>query len=206
MNQTHHTASNAKAAPLRIAVITAQWHAEIVGQAHAGLLAELDRVHDGPHTVQRFDVPIAPSVSAEDSLLEFLFSRAPVKYAELRQKAEAREPLAGFRLDGVSITVALDADYKVLRTQLTQNIVAVVEGSDPRLKATYVAMGAHYDHVGYAESELGDDGKRSGSPGRVTGGAERDRIWNGADDDGSGTVALMGLAPPLDAPELPAAP
>jgi 6,7-dimethyl-8-ribityllumazine synthase len=57
MNQTHHTASNAKAAPLRIAVITAQWHAEIVGQAHAGLLAELDRVHDGPHTVQRFDVP-----------------------------------------------------------------------------------------------------------------------------------------------------
>jgi Zn-dependent M28 family amino/carboxypeptidase len=28
----------------------------------------------------------------------------------------------------------------------------------------------------------------------VTAGAEQDRIWNGADDDGSGTVALMGLA------------
>lgn len=145
-------------------------------------------------TTQRFDVPIAPSVTANDSLLEFLFSRAPVKYAELKQKAEAREPLAGFRLDGVSITVDLDADYRVLRTQLTQNIVAIVEGSDSRLKSTYVAMGAHYDHVGYAESELGADGKRNGAPGRVTGGAEQDRVWNGADDDGSGTVALMGLA------------
>lgn len=145
-------------------------------------------------TTQRLDVPIAPSVTADDNLLEFLFSRAPVKYAELKAKAEAREPLPGFRLDGVSITVSLDADYTVLRTQLTQNIVGVVEGSDPKLKSTYVAVGAHYDHVGYAESELGDDGKRSGAPGRVTSGAERDRIWNGADDDGSGTVALMGLA------------
>lgn len=145
-------------------------------------------------TTQRLDVPVAPSASADDSLLEFLFSRAPVKYAELKAKAEAREPLPGFRLDGVSITVGLDAEYTILRTQLTQNIVGVVEGSDPKLKSTYVAMGAHYDHVGYAESELGDDGKRVGAPGRVTAGAEKDRIWNGADDDGSGTVALMGLA------------
>lgn len=145
-------------------------------------------------TTQRLDAPIAPSASADDSLLEFLFSRAPVKYAELKAKAEAREPLPGFRLDGVSVTVSLDADYTVLRTQQTQNVVGVVEGSDPKLKSTYVAVGAHYDHVGYAESELGDDGKRSGAPGRVTAGAEADRIWNGADDDGSGTVALMALA------------
>jgi hypothetical protein len=30
----------------------------------------------------------------------------------------------------------------------TQNVVAVWEGSDPVLKAEYVAVGAHYDHVG----------------------------------------------------------
>jgi Zn-dependent M28 family amino/carboxypeptidase len=73
----------------------------------------------------------------------------------------------------------------------------VVEGSDPQLKSTYVAFGAHYDHVGYAEGEVtrGDNGaRRAGAPGRVTPGAEEDRIWNGADDDGSGTVAIMALA------------
>jgi Zn-dependent M28 family amino/carboxypeptidase len=60
-----------------------------------------------------------------------------------------------------------------------------------------VAFGAHYDHVGYAEGEVTRDdngARRAGAPGRVTKGAEDDRIWNGADDDGSGTVAVMALA------------
>jgi Zn-dependent M28 family amino/carboxypeptidase len=91
----------------------------------------------------------------------------------------------------------VDADYQIVRTQLTQNVVGIVEGSDARLKSTYVAFGAHYDHVGYAEGEVtrSDTGaRRAGAPGRVTPGAEDDRIWNGADDDGSGTVAIMDLA------------
>ena len=145
-------------------------------------------------TTQRLDQPIAPSVTASDALLQFLFSRAPTKYDELKKKAEAREPLAGFRLDEVRLTFNVDTDYEVIRTQLTQNLVAVVEGSDPQLKSSYVALGAHYDHVGYADSELTSDSKRPSAPGRVTPGAESDRIWNGADDDGSGTVALMAIA------------
>jgi hypothetical protein len=145
-------------------------------------------------TTQRLDQTIAPSTTADDKLLEFLFSKAPTRYSDLKKRADNREPLAGFRLDGVTLTFHLDADYAVVRTQLTQNIVATIEGSDPQLKSSYVAVGAHYDHVGYAESELGSDGKRPGAPGRVTAGAEEDRIWNGADDDGSGTVALMALA------------
>jgi Zn-dependent M28 family amino/carboxypeptidase len=69
-----------------------------------------------------------------------------------------------------------------------------VEGTDQQLKSTYVAVGAHYDHIGYAESELAADGTRPRTPGRVTVGKSDDRIWNGADDDGSGTVAMMALA------------
>ena len=76
---------------------------------------------------------------------------------------------------------------------------AIVEGSDPKLKNTYVAFGAHYDHVGYAEGEVVStaSGPRRIAPphaGFVKPGAENDRIWNGADDDGSGTVAMMALA------------
>jgi Zn-dependent M28 family amino/carboxypeptidase len=145
-------------------------------------------------TTQRLDVPISPSVTAQDALMQFMFSRAPLKYDELRRKADAGEPLNGFRLDGVTLKFSLDNDYEVVRTQLTQNVVGIIDGSDPQLKSTYVAVGAHYDHVGYADTELGSDGKRPAPPGRVTPGAEQDRIWNGADDDGSGTVAEMAIA------------
>jgi Zn-dependent M28 family amino/carboxypeptidase len=62
----------------------------------------------------------------------------------------------------------------------TQNVVAVWEGSDPVLKSEYVAFGAHYDHVGSGCPPVGND-----------------RICNGADDDGSGTTALLGMAEAL---------
>ncbi len=61
----------------------------------------------------------------------------------------------------------------------TQNVVAVFEGSDPVLKNEYVALGAHYDHVGVGTPLNGD------------------RIYNGADDDGSGTTALLAMAEAL---------
>jgi peptidase M28-like protein len=147
-------------------------------------------------TVQRLDALEAPNVTADDAFFTFLFSHAPMTYDALKQKAAAQEPLPSFRLDGVRLTFNVDAEYQVVRTQLTQNVVALVEGADAQLRNTYVAFGAHYDHVGYAEGEVdhGDNGaRRLGAKGRVTPGAEDDRIWNGADDDGSGTVALMAL-------------
>lgn len=61
----------------------------------------------------------------------------------------------------------------------TQNVVAVIEGSDPVLKDEYVAVGAHYDHVGIGIPVNGDS------------------IYNGADDDGSGTTALVAMAEAL---------
>src|SRR6185295_11153071 len=148
-------------------------------------------------TVQRLDSATPPAVTGQDDFFEFLFSAADVKYAELKDKASKGEPLPGFTLKNVRITFNLDADYQVVRTQYTRNVVGVVEGSDPKLKDTYVAYGAHYDHVGYSEGEItkGANGPVRTSPrGRVTEGAVEDRIWNGADDDGSGTVTMMGIA------------
>src|SRR4030095_9059102 len=116
---------------------------------------------------------------------------------DLKEKANRREPMARFALKDNSITINLDADYKVVRTQYTRNVVGIVEGTDPTLKDTYVAFGAHYDHVGYAEGELVDTSngvKRAEPPGRVKEDAKDDRIWNGADDDGSGTVTILAIA------------
>lgn len=148
-------------------------------------------------TVQRLDVPVPPRITAAEDFFDFVFSRAPLKYDELKKRVAAQEPLPPFPLDGVKLTFNADVEYEIVRTQLTQNVVAIVEGSDPQLKNTYVAFGAHYDHVGYAEGEVmqGPDGQRRvAAPGRVTAGQVDDRIWNGADDDGSGTVGMMQLA------------
>ncbi len=64
----------------------------------------------------------------------------------------------------------------------TRNVVGVLEGSDSKLKGEYVVLGAHYDHVG----KLGQS-----DAGRMTQGDKGDEIWNGADDNASGTVTLL---------------
>src|SRR5439155_23745544 len=102
-------------------------------------------------TVQRLDAPIAPNVTASDALFKCLLSREPAKYEELKRKADAQDPLPSFHLEGVRLIFDLNADYAVVRTQLAHNVVASIEGADPQLRNTYVAFGAHYDHVGYAE-------------------------------------------------------
>ena len=129
---------------------------------------------------QRLDLPEAPSVTATDDFMEFLFSASDTKYADLKALSQQQEPLPSFPLKGVTLTFNLDADYQVIATRYSRNVVGIVEGTDPRLKDTYVAFGAHYDHIGYTTGVL---------PAGVT-----DRISNGADDDGSGTTTLMGLA------------
>jgi hypothetical protein len=147
-------------------------------------------------TSRRLDVLRPPSISADEAFYAFLFSKAPIHYDELKRRADAQDLLPTFPLTNVKITFNVDMDYQVVRTELTQNVVGVVEGSDARLKSTYVAFGAHYDHLGYAEGAPGANGVVAPPPsGRSAPDARPDdRIWNGADDDGSGTVAVMGLA------------
>ena len=63
----------------------------------------------------------------------------------------------------------------------TQNVVALLRGSDPALAGEYIVLGAHFDHLG-----------RSGASALDPDSAEA--IRNGADDNASGTAAVMELA------------
>ena len=63
----------------------------------------------------------------------------------------------------------------------SQNVVAMVRGTDPVLRGEYVVIGAHYDHLG--RSTFGALDPQAG-----------DAIRNGADDNASGTAAVMELA------------
>jgi acetylornithine deacetylase/succinyl-diaminopimelate desuccinylase-like protein len=67
----------------------------------------------------------------------------------------------------------------------TRNVLAALEGSDPELGKEAVLVGAHFDHVGTADQR---DFGRLGGPGNP------DRIWNGADDNASGTSVLLAVA------------
>jgi hypothetical protein len=76
------------------------------------------------------------------------------------------------------------AHVDVNRTPFTAyNVVAVVRGHDPKLNRTFLAYGAHYDHIGIQPAEPRKDRR-----------GVRDSIANGADDDGSGSVALLAIA------------
>src|SRR5688572_18832668 len=100
-----------------------------------------------------------------------------------------------------------------------RNVVAVLEGSDPALKNEYVSLTAHNDHIGYTNAPVDHDSlkafnlvvrpmgadspPRSATPEDVTAiraildslrrlqAPRKDSIRNGADDDGSGTIALI---------------
>ena len=69
------------------------------------------------------------------------------------------------------------ADAMVVEEATAPNVVAVLRGSDPELAETYVVFSAHMDHVGIG-----------------TANAAGDSIYNGADDDASGTAALVEMA------------
>ena len=63
--------------------------------------------------------------------------------------------------------------------QKVRNVVGLLRGSDPVLKDTYILVSAHYDHLG------------------INPNLEGDKIFNGANDDGSGTVSVIELASAL---------
>jgi Peptidase family M28 len=83
---------------------------------------------------------------------------------------------AGPNAAGVSINVAAPQEVPVK----LRNVIGVLRGSDPSLLDTYVMVTAHYDHLGVNPNAPGPD-----------------KIFNGANDDGSGTVSVIEIATAL---------
>jgi hypothetical protein len=119
-----------------------------------------------------------PSIVISPEIAQALFAGEPQSAAGIFNASQAGNLPGAFVMretKKVTMNVASNSE-----TVPTQNVVAVWEGSDPVLKAEYVALGAHYDHVGSGCPPVGND-----------------TICNGADDDGSGTTALLGMAEAL---------
>jgi hypothetical protein len=82
----------------------------------------------------------------------------------------------------VSFDVPAPQDHKIV----LKNVIGILRGSDPKLKDTCVLLTAHYDHIGTSET---GDSMSSQSPKETN-----DHIYNGANDDGSGTVSVIEIA------------
>jgi Zn-dependent M28 family amino/carboxypeptidase len=104
--------------------------------------------------------------------LESLLAGTGVDLAALQRRATGEVRVDA--VDGWTPTLTQRLDT---RSSRAPNVVGIVDGSDPVLRDEYVVFSAHMDHLGVGgPDESGDS------------------IFNGADDDASGTVAVMEVA------------
>jgi hypothetical protein len=103
------------------------------------------------------------------------------------------DPAASRSSTTVGVPIAgVEAHFAALPSTLEDSrpptVVAIIRGSDPQLRDEYVVFSAHMDHVGIGTAD-----------------ATGDSIYNGADDDASGTAALVEVAEAFAALEEPPA-
>ncbi len=91
-----------------------------------------------------------------------------------------RAPLAARPI--ADVTVEINVWQRLLQRTTAPNVVGILEGSDHALQHEYVLYSAHMDHIGMPRDGMGCAPQGA------------DSICNGADDDGSGTVAVLELA------------
>jgi len=103
-----------------------------------------------------------------------VLTRLGADSAVVQQAAQAGAPLTARPLAGAQLHV--HGRIRAVDRRSAPNVVGILEGSDPRLKREYVVLSAHMDHVGVGRPVNGDS------------------IYNGADDDASGTIAVVEAA------------
>jgi hypothetical protein len=107
---------------------------------------------------------------------------ADIPFASIALRKDAVEELAA--MPG-GTRVEFGGPTKDDATAATWNVVGVLRGSDPKAASEVIMLSAHLDHLGVNEAATGDT------------------IFNGADDDASGCVAVMELARSLAAGKRP---
>jgi hypothetical protein len=110
-----------------------------------------------------------PALSLGPALAEELLSSGGLNLKNVYEAVSHKEKLQPKKLD---VSAKMTVATQVTRST-TQNVAAILEGSDPKLRNEYVVFSAHYDHL-----KTGPGGE----------------IYPGADDDGSGTTAVLTIA------------
>jgi len=110
-----------------------------------------------------------PALSLGPALAEELLSAGGLNLKSVYEAVSHKQKLQPQKLD---VSAKMNVATQLTRST-TQNVAAILEGSDPKLRNEYVVFSAHYDHL-----KTGPGGE----------------IYPGADDDGSGTTAVLTIA------------
>jgi hypothetical protein len=102
-------------------------------------------------------------------MANFLLEGTGQSIDDLKKKIESTMKPASMDIPGAKLTIASTSKTAFVRGT---NVLGIIEGSDPKLKDEYFVVGAHYDHNGAWEGY----------------------VWNGADDNGSGSVGVLNIA------------
>jgi hypothetical protein len=113
-----------------------------------------------------FDFPICVT----PRMAEAIVSETGRTVTQLRAAALLDSGFTPTALNQTNVNIDLKRSREI---KTTENVIGFLEGSDPKLKDQVIAFTAHYDHLG-----IGAGGS----------------VFHGADDDGSGTVAVIELA------------
>ena len=115
------------------------------------------------------------SITMNPAHADKLFAGSGHTFADLLALVDARKPVPSFALPA-----RLKATAAVERSQVeSQNVAAILRGSDPKRRDEFVVVSAHLDHLG------------------IGGAVNGDTIYNGAMDNASGIAAILEVAASL---------
>jgi hypothetical protein len=110
-----------------------------------------------------------PTVRVSERVSGHLFDGAADDAASIQKKIDDQMKPQRLDLPARRLTIDVKVDSRIL---VTRNVIGMISGSDPALTSEAVMIGAHLDH----------DGARGGY------------VWHGADDNGSGSAAVLEIA------------
>ena len=177
-----------------------------LGQVPAGTVDQL----------RRGGVTLGPTGQAATGPLTMFLSASAAERLMGQSLSGLAPGMAGKRIRVKILAIAQPFEHPA------RNVIAIIPGTDPRLRGQYLSLTAHNDHVGTTSQVVDHDSIRAfnqvvrpmgaDSPNRAATAEEQvrikaildslrrlrparaDSIMNGADDDGTGTVALLEIA------------
>lgn len=111
----------------------------------------------------------SPVINITREMANAILEGAGVTIDELKARIEKTFKPASLVLPGTRVTIKSEVKASLVRCS---NVLGYIEGSDPKLKEEVVIIGGHMDHLG----------------------AFGDYVFNGADDNGSGSVGVLNIA------------
>jgi hypothetical protein len=175
---------NTRYATARVKILNAQAHGAlavlIVAEPNRKHLSNRERAaRIGGSVTRATPIPVqaladdslhTPSATISDEVAKELFAEAGVTPSGVQSEIDKDLKPQSRTLPDTEVTLHSRNSSEIAGN--SYNVVGLLEGSDPELKAETILISAHHDHDGMSGSE----------------------IWHGADDNGSGTVGVVALA------------